>query len=208
MARPSNTDTEQTKATILASSVRLFGERGVHQTSIREVARESGVTLGTVHHHFGTKDELLLRSVEYSFAQMVQAGMAMFEVYSQAAEHERVEVAVRLLLTLARQAPERSRFLLRAFVFESTDAIRGLLEQTQSSFVDQLVELAPWPPGLSVAQRRVAIIGLGALMTRLVVGSDTERALFGEDDDQAWQVITDYILKVAKATISAPIGAL
>lgn len=202
MARPSNTDAEQTKAKILAASVRLFGTQGVHQTSIREVAREAGVTLGTVHHHFGTKDELLLRSVERSFEQMAQAGMTMFEAYSQADEHERVEVAVRLLLTLARQAPERSRFLLRAFVFESTDAIRGLLEQTQTSFVDQLVELAPWSPGLSLAQRRVAIIGLGALMTRLIVGSDAERALFGEDDDQAWRVITDYILTVAQATIT------
>ena len=76
----------------------------------------------------------------------------------------------------------------------------------RSQRVDQLVELAPWPPGLSLAQRRVAIIGLGALMTRLIVGSDAERALFGEDDDQAWQVITDYILTVAKATITGQLG--
>ena len=43
---------------IRTAALRLFAERGVAATSLREVAREAGVTPGLVVHHYGGKDGL------------------------------------------------------------------------------------------------------------------------------------------------------
>lgn len=43
---------------IRTAALRLFAERGVAATSLREVARVAGVTPGLVVHHFGGKDGL------------------------------------------------------------------------------------------------------------------------------------------------------
>jgi AcrR family transcriptional regulator len=44
---------------IVASALRLFGERGVAATSLREVAKTAGVSPALVVHHFGGKEGLV-----------------------------------------------------------------------------------------------------------------------------------------------------
>lgn len=46
------------RARIRDAALRLFGESGYRGTSIRDVAREAGVSGGLVQHHFGTKEGL------------------------------------------------------------------------------------------------------------------------------------------------------
>jgi AcrR family transcriptional regulator len=45
-------------ARIRNAALGLFAERGVKATTIRDVAREAGVSPGLVQHHFGTKENL------------------------------------------------------------------------------------------------------------------------------------------------------
>ena len=52
--QPSTTSRER----ILSGALRLFAERGVAATSLREVARTAGVAPGLVSHHFGGKPGL------------------------------------------------------------------------------------------------------------------------------------------------------
>jgi len=44
---------------IVRSALRLFGERGIEATSLREVARAAGVSPALVVHHFGGKEGLV-----------------------------------------------------------------------------------------------------------------------------------------------------
>ena len=50
--------TTDSRVRIRTAALRLFAARGVAATSLREVARESGVAPGLVVHHFGGKDGL------------------------------------------------------------------------------------------------------------------------------------------------------
>ncbi len=43
---------------------RLFAEHAIRAVSVRDVAKEAGVTHGLVHHYFGTKEQLIRRSSE------------------------------------------------------------------------------------------------------------------------------------------------
>ena len=47
------------KASLTDSVLRIVAERGLDGVTIREVAAASGVSIGTVQHHFHSKDDLL-----------------------------------------------------------------------------------------------------------------------------------------------------
>ena len=51
--------------------MRITADRGLDEVSIRQVASEAGVSIGTVQHYFGTKDDLLLFAFERVADQVV-----------------------------------------------------------------------------------------------------------------------------------------
>ncbi len=51
-------DSDVTKAEILKAARKLFAAQGILAVSVRDVAKEAGVTHGLVHHYFGTKEQL------------------------------------------------------------------------------------------------------------------------------------------------------
>lgn len=53
-------DGDASRSRILAAAMRAFAERGYDGVSIRDLAREVGLTVATVQHHVGRKAELYL----------------------------------------------------------------------------------------------------------------------------------------------------
>ncbi|MCC6442826.1 MAG: TetR family transcriptional regulator [Armatimonadetes bacterium] len=49
-----------TKERLLDAAERLFAERGVQETSVREITARAGANLAAVNYHFGSKDDLIL----------------------------------------------------------------------------------------------------------------------------------------------------
>jgi len=49
---------EKTKQDILSAATSLFANKGYEATSLREVAKEAGLTHGIIRHHFGSKFEI------------------------------------------------------------------------------------------------------------------------------------------------------
>ena len=65
-------------AGLLQAAERVFSERGYHATSIRDIAREAGFSVGGVYQFFTSKDELYLRVVEEQweyFNQLLNVAM-------------------------------------------------------------------------------------------------------------------------------------
>ena len=48
-----------TKTKILDVAERLFAEVGIHATSIRQIVKEAGVNVASLHYHFGSKEEVI-----------------------------------------------------------------------------------------------------------------------------------------------------
>jgi AcrR family transcriptional regulator len=57
--------------------IRVVVEQGLDCVSIRTVAREAGVSIGTVQYHFPTKDDLLLAAYERAIDQVSQRASAV-----------------------------------------------------------------------------------------------------------------------------------
>ena len=53
-----------TRKQILDSSLRLFSERGFARTTVRDIAREAGITDAAIYYHFESKRDLLEALVE------------------------------------------------------------------------------------------------------------------------------------------------
>ena len=50
---------EQTRGTIVAAALRLFGDRGYGRTTMRAIAAEAGVSVGNAYYYFGSKEHLV-----------------------------------------------------------------------------------------------------------------------------------------------------
>ena len=57
---------------LLAAAARVFAKRGYHETSMRDLARESGVSLSGLYYYVKSKEELLYLIQERSFAAVLE----------------------------------------------------------------------------------------------------------------------------------------
>jgi AcrR family transcriptional regulator len=57
---------------ILRSSARIFAEKSFHSTSMRDIARETGVSLAGLYHYCKSKEELLFLIQDHCFGRVLQ----------------------------------------------------------------------------------------------------------------------------------------
>ena len=60
------------RARIRDAALRLFADRGLDGTTIRDIAKEAGVSGGLIRHHFGSKDDLRAACDSYALDQMMR----------------------------------------------------------------------------------------------------------------------------------------
>jgi AcrR family transcriptional regulator len=54
------------------AAIRLFVEKGVTETSVRDIARTVGITEGALYRHFPSKDQLVWRVFEHHYVAFAQ----------------------------------------------------------------------------------------------------------------------------------------
>jgi AcrR family transcriptional regulator len=54
---------ERRRAQFVAAAIDLFGERGYHATTIRDIGERAGVSIGLVYHYFKDKEDLLFEAL-------------------------------------------------------------------------------------------------------------------------------------------------
>lgn len=121
---------EAVVAAVLDSAADLFAERGPAATSIRDIAERAGVNHGLVFRHFGTKEKLVARVLDY----LASESSAAFD-RSEVGDRSLLDARLRRHLTvLARSIldgypvarmqqdfPVISRLIKRAGPFHATD---------------------------------------------------------------------------------------
>ena len=95
---------------ILAAALRCFVRRGYSATTIEDIRRESGASVGSLYHHFGGKDGIAAALYVESLASYQAAFVAVLEGHDHA--RAGVESLVRHHLRWVGEHPDRARFLL------------------------------------------------------------------------------------------------
>jgi AcrR family transcriptional regulator len=76
-AGPGTVTERDRRSEIIKTSARLFQERGYTGTTVRDIAKEVGITSGSIFHHFGSKEEVLL-CVSQEGVRQAEAAIAAF----------------------------------------------------------------------------------------------------------------------------------
>ena len=59
-------------ALILRTAASIFAEKGYHQASIRDISRATGISLSGLYYYVRSKEEILFRIQEHSFATVLE----------------------------------------------------------------------------------------------------------------------------------------
>lgn len=101
-----------TRQQVLDTALHLFAERGYFNTSVHDIQRAAGVSVGSIYHHFGDK-EGIARALYADLLESTDAELkAINERYDTA--HERCRAAVALLFEMTEARPEQMQFILHA----------------------------------------------------------------------------------------------
>ncbi|MFA7265977.1 MAG: TetR family transcriptional regulator C-terminal domain-containing protein [Candidatus Nanopelagicales bacterium] len=68
---PRIVDREERKQTIANAVFRVIGRDGMDAVSLRDVAAEADLSMGSIQHYFSTKDEMLLFALEHMRARVL-----------------------------------------------------------------------------------------------------------------------------------------
>jgi AcrR family transcriptional regulator len=141
---------------LVEAAERVFSDRGYHATSIRDIAREAGFSVGGVYQFFASKDELYLRVVDEQWEHF-------FVLLNQAASADGSEARLHALVEAMFTAFEQRRGFFKLFlserarlsaaftgevavrVGEHTKRLRTHLVDLMQAAVDEKV-LQPLPP--------------------------------------------------------------
>ncbi|SHH08172.1 transcriptional regulator, TetR family [Thermosyntropha lipolytica DSM 11003] len=113
---------------ILEVATRLVMEKGVKGTSLADIAREAGISKGTLFYHFPTKDELVYELTVQHFDRLIQGFLQRMNDI----KGEKMEKVIYDGLNLILQAKERGKlnlYLLQE-AFMGNDELKEKFKET------------------------------------------------------------------------------
>jgi AcrR family transcriptional regulator len=149
--RPRFTDTRDR---LERAAIRLFVQKGVTETSVRDIANAVDITEGALYRHFPSKDELVWRVFEHHYVAFAHRLHALAEEATSA--HDKLRQMIRGFCEAHDEDPVLFRFLL--FVqhgqlpklapgtLTPVDVMRGMLEAAIAAR-----EIPEQHPGLATA---------------------------------------------------------
>jgi AcrR family transcriptional regulator len=120
----SSGEEQETRARILAVASEWFADRGYAATSIRDIARAVGVTVGAIYVHFASKDRLLV-AVYQEGVQRVGAAVDAAVVGTRE-PWDRLEAAARAHLAALLDNAGYARVIVRVIPGDVPEAARDL----------------------------------------------------------------------------------
>ncbi|WP_103706761.1 TetR/AcrR family transcriptional regulator [Paraburkholderia eburnea] len=126
---------------LLRNARKTFGTRGYDATSVREIARESGVDPALLAHHFGSKDalwEAVVEQIAVHARPMIAATAALRD--SELDARARVDRAVEIYIDKVFEEPDIGLFFSTATTEEGA-RLDLLVERLMRPYYDVMVPL-------------------------------------------------------------------
>lgn len=79
MPKVTETYLDTRRKQIIDAAYRCFARKGIHQTTMRDIYAEAGLSAGAIYHYFSSKEEI----IEASFVFDFQRGLPVFEEAAQ-----------------------------------------------------------------------------------------------------------------------------
>jgi AcrR family transcriptional regulator len=161
---------------LLAAAARTISRRGFASTRVADIAAEAGVSSATVHYHFRTREEVLVRAMLWASARMLS-------------EHEDADAAdtdpvVRLARLLGRMIPypgvARDEYLLEIDLWSQVRAHPALLpiwERYEEEWLSHVTELIAAGVAAGAFRCRVPAAELAERLVAMTDGLSAQAAI-------------------------------
>jgi AcrR family transcriptional regulator len=136
-------DDPPAKRAILRAALKLFGHHGLANTSIRDIADESGFTNPALYKHFAGKEELALHLFETCHRRVWALWASALEL--PGAWRDKLDAYVGRVLFIVDEEPEVYAFLSDSARVLWPKASGDVRRHTMIGLARSLVELAPRP---------------------------------------------------------------
>jgi AcrR family transcriptional regulator len=150
---------DQTRERILAVAAEWFADHGYAAASIRDIARDVGVTVGAIYVHFPSKDRLLVAVYEAGVRRIGEAVDAA--VREPAGAWERLEAAAHAHLDALLHNSGFARVIVRVTPADVTEVARDLrrLRDGYEERFRRLIDALPLAPGVDRTLLRLMLLG-------------------------------------------------
>ena len=172
MVRRTRAETEETRATLLATARRVFTEHGYADTSMDDLTAQANLTRGALYHHFGDKKGLLAAVVDQIDAETDRRLQAISDAAGDAWEGFRHRCRAYLEMALE---PEIQRIVLR----DARAVLGGASPESQRHCIESMQRLID-----RLMQQGVVEEADPQVLASLIYGSLAEGAFWiadGED---------------------------
>jgi AcrR family transcriptional regulator len=160
---------EQQRSKIVKAAIKIVGEKGFHETSVREIGQAAGLTQGTLYNYVRSKDDILYLICD----EVVTAYLGAVEKGVDRAPEgvSRTEVAIRALIEEMYQQQDLIFIIYRESHRLDRRALKAILSRMEQSFVvlEKLLTDAAKETPLAVKHMRVAINILSYVPTLLIM---------------------------------------
>lgn len=167
---------DETRARICAAAARLFRTRGFRNTTVSDIMREAGLTVGGFYAHFSSKEALAAEAVGVAFSQTRQTFLSAAP--EQPAGYAWVDSMVKQFLSRSHRDDPGNGCPVTALLSEYSrvDAsVRESLESELSVVVERFSKQVSSIPGLDPRQRAIGLLALcagGVALSRAVVDEE------------------------------------
>lgn len=204
----------QRKNAILLAASDHFGRFGFRGASLRDIARDAGVSLTLLNHHFGCKNALLSAAVAAHRPMLQERVAALRRLTVPGAPPFMPRDLVRAWIAIGFETaalPEGLQFLrMLARVFDDPmeDGVameRGPIDDAATAFIDALQQCYPAASPHAAAS---AWLCVSTSMTKMLVGRDRIVRLAGAAQprppamDQAW--LERFLVAGIEAALGSP----
>ncbi len=211
MARPVQANAERTRSRILASASQLFSDKGTGNTSMREIARQAGVTQATVHHYFGSKDDLHAAAVTAMYGELGQLRANLIGLLDGNPDVSTVVGrAVRTAFKFAREHRAAVRMSFRD-VIDSHEMPHPQVDQASAMMRDAVPALMALTD-LPAERIRFTLQSMVFLIVRYALGTAGEYALIVDGkhhrrkryDERHVEALADELARTAQRMLGLP----
>ena len=102
------------RESIIQTALQLFSTNGFHKTTIPDIARKLGMSVGNLYNYFSSKDILAQEIIKYTSEVL---GEKIREVnMSDASAQEKIHRIVEIYFMMAKEKPEMIEYFLRVYL--------------------------------------------------------------------------------------------
>jgi len=194
MGRRAGVSPEETRRAVLDAALKTFAELGYHGASTRAIGAAADLTIGAVHHHFGSKGDLYQACVEEAderLAGLIQETMATFA--KEGSLEDATRVAVRAL------GDSKLSLAIRLVARKVWEDPEGEIQARLTSHGGSLfrgAEIVSQARKIPLLQARIRVQAAVFVLARFALSPAEERSFVtGEDDvDKATAILEEELV--------------